>query len=298
MFLQANTGDSGTGLARVHRVDPQNGVSLGSFNIGPTSYGMSANGSRGELYTLDINGNLRTWDYTSGALKGFRYVGNTQVRDSVLAANGNEIISLHGTNEIRTTNVLTGATTSGTIAGTTLQRLAVTSEGTVFALDGAAGQMRRLAKTGSTYTLHSSEAASAVHNTGNVGQMHVGTGTNGYDFIFSGNASGPGSYQYVNSDTKLFSGFGGFSLMYNQFSTMAGFLPSHVGTYGFGADLSVPTNVRITETDPGFYPIRTVTIAGINGGVRNAAIVLAPEPSSALALVAGVLLLRRRKADS
>lgn len=296
MFVQANLSDAGTGLTRVHRIDPANGLQLGSFTIGPQSFGLAASRARGELYTADINGNLRTWDYSTGNLKRFQNMGNGSTSDIVMSPNGNEIISLHNANEIRTFNVLTGASTSSIISGTTLNRITVNPDGVVFAYDAVANQMRRITRSGSTYSLQSSEAALSSLNFTNMGQLSFAPGS-AYDFLFMGSRTNSFGYNYLNLGANSFAGFGGFGGGLTAHSTVQGFVPAHVGSYGFGDDSSTPGNVRVTHIDPQTYFIRSFSYSGISGGARNATIVLAPEPGSFAILALGLACIARRKSS-
>jgi hypothetical protein len=104
------------------------------------------------------------------------------------------------------------------------------------------------------------------------------------------------NFQFVNDITGEFSGFGSQAVGETGHSSIDTTAASHNGYYKIGQDLYDPSLIRITERDLLGYTMNTVTLSGVNGGVRNVATVLAPEPGSMAILGLGLAaLLKRRK---
>lgn len=293
MFVQQVSQDTG-GTFRMHRIDPTTGAYLGSFSSGPATMGMAASLSRGELYTCDINGNLRTWDYSQGTLKSVRNLGWGGVNDITLSADGSEIISSHTNGDVRIFNVLTSSVTGVTNVGFVGAKIAHATGNVYVAYSTAGHSLRRLLRSGITFTHTSSEAVTPSITAGSVGGLAVVNG-GFFPTIYSANTGG-NSYglNYFTSSTNDFAGYGPYSNGLSGHTNSTGVVRSHVGVYLAGQDSS-GAGLRITEFDTAGYAIRSNVVAGITGGARSVAIVLAPEPSSLLGLAGlGLLLLRRR----
>lgn len=294
MLVQAATADAG-GLYRVHRIDPENGVNLGSFLIGPQSIGLAASYARGEMYTLDINGNLRTWNYSTGSLKSVRNVGWSQVNDFALSANGNEIVSVHGNGELRIFNLDNNSVTASAI-GVVLNKINTLGNNAFIGYSTVGHSLRRMLRTGNSAAVTTSEAVNNAITPANVSSIGV-LSSAPYHFIYTGNSAGSTvGFNYgstVSNDLLLVGSFTSSFLLQNSVNY---FTKSHLGLYAIGAD-SNSTGVRVNELDTNGYILRTNVYSGISGGARNAAIVLAPEPGPIIALGLGVaaLLSRRRR---
>lgn len=279
------------GLLRVHRVDPANGVSLGSFFIGPESRGMAASLARRELYTTDINGNLRTYDYSTGAFKSMRYIGMTNVYDFVLANDGNRLLYVNGSNTVRSFDLNTGSvSTLLTDGAASFVKVTQTPNGDLYLCQNEIGSLKRYMPSGPNYILMSTETYAGVQ----VGQMAFVPGTTGTNgILYYGSYNNGVGYNITSNGNFIFGN--GWNYTPPGHANVTSVSRSHVGAYFAGLDTG-GTLTRISEVDAEGYMIRTNTFSGINGGVKTIAIVLAPEPGSVLALGAGLaILLRRRK---
>ncbi|MCC6686340.1 MAG: PEP-CTERM sorting domain-containing protein [Fimbriimonadaceae bacterium] len=279
------------GLYRVHRVDPANGVSLGSFQIGPDSKGLAASQSRGEMYTMDVNGNLRTWDYSTGAMKSVRYVGTGLIQDFIISNDQSKVYFVNGSNLVYSYDLTTNGT--GTIinqAGTQLTRLTQAGNGDIYACDIASGKLGRY-NAASSYFLASTE----TYYGSTVDQMtYVSNVFPGYGAVYYGSDATAFGYN-ITAGGNFYAGTAyGFSVQYAN--TADAVTQSHNGAYLIGSDTSSSSNVRVAEIDRGGYIVRSNMLSGING-VKKVAIVLAPEPGTVAAIGLGIaaLLKRRRK---
>lgn len=298
MLVQAGLSDPGTGLNRVHRVDPVSGVNLGSFVIGPQSRGLAASVTRGELYTIDINGNLRVFDYSTGLRKRQAYVGLGNITDFVIGPGGNSLLIANSSSfvyryDLDSTNFATAgaSTSSGSIT-----RVAYNATNNyVYGLNASFSRVDAFSPSGSTWGLIQSEViASGLGTT--FGQMTYTLAQPGTTFgslTFGTNTLM--NFQYV-TPAGQFPGFGSFAISQNGHSSIDTTAASHNGYYQIGRDSSNSSLIRISEQDLNGYTMNTVTLSGVNGGVRNVATVLAPEPGSMAILGVGLAaLLKRRK---
>lgn len=298
MLVQAASGDPGTGLSRVHRVDPVSGVNLGSFVIGPQSRGLAASISRGELYTIDINGNLRVFDYSTGLRKRQAFIGLFNVTDFVIGPGGDSLLIANGTGSIHRydLNSITNATPAVASNPGIVSRLAYNATNNwIYALNTPLGRVDGYSPLGDSWiNLQSEGLASGLGLT--FGQMThspafpgsaYGTLTLGTETVMN--------LQYVSASGQ-FSGFGSYAVVEPGHTFINTTAASHNGYYVIGQDSNDPKLIRITERDVAGYAMNTVTLSGVNGGVRNVATVLAPEPGSMAVLGLGLAaLLKRRK---
>lgn len=298
MLVQSALADPGTTLRRVHRVDPVSGVNLGSFVIGPESQGLAASISRGELYTIDVNGNLRVFDYSTGLRKRQAFIGTTQITDFIIGPGGDSLLIANGTGSIyrydlNSTNfVLPAAVTSSGL----ISRLAYNAtHNWIYGLNTPLGRVEGFSPSGNSWINTQSEGY-APGLGGTFGQMtyrsasyaSFGTLTLGTNTLMN--------FQFVNDITGEFSGFGSQAVGETGHSSIDTTAASHNGYYQIGQDLFDSSLIRITERDLLGYTMNTVTLSGVNGGVRNVATVLAPEPGSMAILGLGLAaLLKRRK---
>ncbi|MBL8060766.1 MAG: PEP-CTERM sorting domain-containing protein [Chthonomonas sp.] len=287
MFIQEATPTNS--IYRVHRVDPANGVSLGSFQIGPESKGLAASYARRELYSIDINGNLRTYDYSTGAQKSLRATGFSNVADFVLSADGTSLLIAHNTGQIRTFNLTTNGTGTLISSGTAqFSKLHQAANGDVYAYAANLGMLQRYNSGG--FTLQSQE----VNGGTTVGQMtYLASVQAPYGTVYYGAGAGYGFNPTYNNNFYF---GGGFSNGVSGHQSVVSAVRSHTGAYVIGMD-SGGSLTRVTEIDSASYHVRTNTFAGINGGVKSVAVVLAPEPGTLAAIGLGIaaLLKRRRK---
>lgn len=277
---------------RVHRVDPANGVPLGSFQIGPESKGLAASQARGEMYTIDRNGNLRTWDYSTGAMKSIRYVGTTFIQDFIVSNDQSKLYFVNGTNLVYSYDLNTNGT--GTIINhpsAQLVKLTQSGNGDIYACDVAAGKLGRY-DAASSYTLTSTETyyGSTVDQMTFVPSVQSG----GYGSVYYGSDGAYFAYNLTMGGNFIVGN--GFNFPVGSTATADATVKSHNGAYLIGSDTSGSGNVRVTEIDRASYFVRSNMFSGING-VKNVAIVLAPEPSTFAAIGLGIaaLLKRRRK---
>jgi len=292
-LVQAAIADSGTNTYRVHRYDPQNGISLGSFNIGPQSMGMAADSARGELYTVDVNGNLRTFNYSTGEMIGFRSIGIGGVQDMTYNKSARKLFFVNSSDTIRgfdlNSNVLYSAATK---SGTNYQKVLVSSAGNLFAVDTTSTSMHRFSVTSG---FGSYQSASSIAGGTGYGQMAISESVGGSNPYFLLGRSSQLSYHFGNG-VDFFSG-SGFGLTLTNYSDYRGATSAHFGTYVYGLDTAGADTVRFGQMDPLTYMMQYRTMYGVSGGARNVAMVLAPEPQIPVALGIGfsALLLRRRR---
>ncbi len=297
MLVQAASGDPGTGLSRVHRVDPVSGVNLGSFVIGPQSRGLAASISRGELYTIDINGNLRVFDYSTGLRKRQAYIGLGNITDFVIGPGGDSLLIANGSGSIHRydLNSTNNATTTVTSNPGIVSRLAYNATNNwIYALNTPLGRVDGYSPLGDSWiNLQSEGLASGLGLT--FGQMtHSPPFGNGYGTLALGTDTLM-NFQFVSGSGQL-SGLGSYAVGETGHSSNDTTAASHNGYYVIGRDSNDPNLIRITERDVAGYTMNTVTLSGVNGGVRNVATVLAPEPGSMAVLGLGLAaLLKRRK---
>ncbi len=279
------------GVFRVHRVDPANGVTLGSFQIGPESLGLAASQSRGEMYTMDINGNLRTWDYSTGALKSIRNVGASLIKDFIISNDQSKLYIVNGGNLVYSYDLNTNG--QGVLINepsTQLVKLTQAPNADIYACDVASGKLGRY-NAASSYILASTE----TYFGSTVDQMtFVPSITPGYGTVYYGSDGTAFGYNVTYGGNFVFGN--GFSFGVQYSNTADAVVQSHNGAYLIGSDTSSSSNVRVAEIDRASYVVRSNMFSGING-VKNVAIVLAPEPGTFVALGLGIaaLLKRRRK---
>lgn len=279
------------GLYRVHRVDPANGVSLGSFQIGPESKGLAASQARGEMYTIDINGNLRTWDYSTGALKSMRDVGTGSIQDFIVSNDQSKLYIVNGTSLVYSYDLNTNGT--GVVINqpsTVLVKLAQAGNGDLYACDVASGKLGRY-NAASSYVLASTE----TYFGSTVDQMtFVPSVASGYGSVYYGSDGANFAYNVTSGGNFIFGN--GFNFTVGGMASADATVKSHNGAYLIGTDTSGTGNIRVTEIDRASYFVRSNMFSGING-VKNAAIVLAPEPGTFVVIGLGLvgLLKRRRK---
>lgn len=293
ILAQQATSDANNFLYRVHRLDPVHGINLGSFGIGGIkAEGMAANASTGEMYTIDINGNIRVYDYSTGDRKAQWQSGLGGVTDMALSADHTKLYVVAGTTVLYSVNIASRTTSvAGSRSGQAYQRIMSTSAGNIVAISPSTSSVDRFVSSGATFTYNSS-VTTAPGLTG-IGQMAMtaATPTNAPNFMYAGtNLVG---FHFM-SGVDSFNGNGfGFSLFGFQNYTAA--VPSHNGVYMIGSDSNTGGNVRISELDAQTYTANSFSFSGITGGVSRATIVLAPEPGTMVGLLVGAVLLRRRK---
>jgi hypothetical protein len=298
MLVQSALADPGTIIHRVHRVDPVSGVNLGSFVIGPESRGLAASISRGELYTIDINGNLRVFDYSTGLRKRQAYIGLGSISDFVIGPGGDSLLIANGTGSIHRYDLNSTAYATTAVASNPgiVSRLAYNATNNwIYALNTPLGRVDGYSPSGNSWiNLQSEGFALGLGLT--FGQMtHSPVFPGGAYGTLTLGTSGAMNLQYVSSSGQ-FSGFGSFAVGETGHSSIDTTAASHNGYYQIGRDSSNPSLIRITEKDVAGYTMNTVTLSGVNGGVRNVATVLAPEPGSMAVLGLGLAaLLKRRK---
>lgn len=240
---------------------------------------------------MDVNGNLRTWDYSTGAMKSVRYVGTGLIQDFIISNDQSKVYFVNGSNLVYSYDLTTNGT--GTIinqAGTQLTRLTQAGNGDIYACDIASGKLGRY-NAASSYFLASTE----TYYGSTVDQMtYVSNVFPGYGAVYYGSDATAFGYN-ITAGGNFYAGTAyGFSVQYAN--TADAVTQSHNGAYLIGSDTSSSSNVRVAEIDRGGYIVRSNMLSGING-VKKVAIVLAPEPGTVAAIGLGIaaLLKRRRK---
>ncbi|MCE9558600.1 MAG: PEP-CTERM sorting domain-containing protein [Armatimonadetes bacterium] len=294
MLLASKTAESGTGFYKVHRIDPANGYYFGSFSVGPEVVGMAANAAKGELYTIDPNGFVRVFNYSTGERKSIFATGLTLGSDLSMSLDGTKMYAVNGTNSIYSISLTTpgAATIVATKAGRVYSKLTTTQSGNMFVADDSALFVDRFSSSGSNFIY--STSSSINPSMGPVGQMTINNSGIGIPptLLYSAGIN-VGYHQLTAPDT--FSGAGTI-LAVNGFTEFRATARSHDGTYIIGND-NGSAGTRVTALDATGFISSTFTYSGINGNVGRVAIVLAPEPASlaVLGLALGALAMRRRR---
>lgn len=294
MFVMAQNSEAGLFVNRVHRIDPVTGASFGSFPVLSGVTSMAANRARGELVTIDVNGNLRTYDYSTGLLKSMFGTGISNATDLILGPGGNRVFVANGSAIIRSIDYVSQA--SPVIIATGIAnytRLALGNQGALFASSQSGALHDRFVLSGSTYAFGSRSTFSAP--SGYVlGQMSVTPSTPGImPHLWYGLGSALG-FQTLNPNDS-FSGTGTSATVNAWFSSVNATAPAHTGIYMIGADAATPTLTRLMMLDSAGFFAHSFTVSGVSGGVRSVAIVLAPEPATLGAMTLAVIALLRRR---
>ncbi|MCC6686345.1 MAG: hypothetical protein IT205_05090 [Fimbriimonadaceae bacterium] len=289
---------------RVHRYDPVNGVSLGSFagqnpllvatNGAGVSYSCSGFGAFGHAYSTGqslgswvLPVNPRSLEYADGALFGM------------------------SSTTLRKVDTVTGASTNVTLSSSVAWQ-SLTSFGTTLIAIGINTSNVITYQTLSTATLTLSATSSAG--------VSVAPGTALGKAGFTFNPGVPGSlpqfaFSYVNTSSQVSfirSFLSGGSPVTTTPFTITGFtstnsmpsvLAGHNGYWIYGQDSTVAANARIARIDivsSSFIPGASTTITAPGGSFSSASyyhpgIVIAPEPAAFMPLGLGLLLMRRRK---
>lgn len=294
MFVMAQNSEPGLFVNRVHRIDPVTGASFGSFPVLSSVASMTANRARGELVTIDINGILRTYDYSTGLLKSMFGTGITNATDLILGPGGNRVFVANGSATIRSIDYVNRAAPITIATGlANYTRLALGNTGALFASSQSVAVHDQFVPSGSSYAF-GSRSSYSVPSGYVLGQMSVTPSTPGVTpNLWYGLGPSLG-FQALNSN-DTFSGGGVSVTLSGWFSSVNATAPAHAGVYAVGADWTTPTLTRVMMLDAAGFFANSFTFSGVSGGVRSVAIVLAPEPATFGALALGVIALSRRR---
>lgn len=292
MLLQANTLDPDTGGAIIHRYDPINKVTLGTFGIAARATAMVADYSRRELHTFDSIGWMRSYDYSNGTLKKAVFVGVPGAMDATLSADASRMYFVNGGTSIFTVNLSSGSVNTAHSGLPNLTRICRTDTGQFYTVDGISGMSRYSA--GSNGALTHIEQDIMVNGFPAGRQMAVTSPAQGNPYKYVLAPAGSNVVLNVVNLDDSFSSVGDTSFLINRFGSYTNAVNSHRGVYIIGTDSTTSSLTRIIERDATGAFSNGSTIAGIGGGVYNAAVVLAPELGTMIAVGAGLAALLRR----
>ncbi len=281
MMIHDSTGN------RVHRYDPINGSYFGSVELPLVPNAMVASFAQKRLFVVGGSG-VSSIDYSTGEVKNGQSVGGVGI-----AVVGNELWVATGTNTIRRFRADDSLTTLSSLtlpAGAQITDLAGRAGGFVLVHDEVNNVLYQTNTSGS---ILSSIAFGAGPATDNLVALEYFTSN---EWVFSHDA-GTGIVRYNGIAQQPSSAFVSISGGYapSSMGTTAGIVAGHSGGYFYGTN---PGGAKVIQRFSGFGAdggsVLTPHIGTYSG---IAAIVLAPEPTTMIALGIGcAVALRRRKA--
>lgn len=281
-MLMVLDSDATNGL-HVDRFDPITGASLGTIlqNTYTSMTAIEANKSRGEIY-CNLGSSIVVHDYSTGLYKaGFTWGGSV---GGIFLGTNNNLYGFSGS-VLRRMNVLTGVVTTMTSPSTSIRFFNQTSAGTFLLGDGITGSLFS-SLDGTTWTNRGS-VLMPTSITDSVVTRTLASATD--DLLLYGSATGT-SYMFVNPVSGVVSS--NSSYFDGSISVGRGYAAAHGGAYLLSDSPTLSTDV-----------IRHMNATGGNGALmapsnlnntRWMTSVVAPEPTSLLAL-AGLAFLARRK---
>lgn len=286
-----------TTTGRVQRIDPENGVALGSYagGTGPLTFAATSS-EPGISYTGSSSGIAYVQEYSTGSLMpGSLYSSVTAFSDY---SNRNAVVFLNSTT-IRVTNRVTlspiqsisGVLTAGVswrtgrVVGDKYYIMGLNGSNNVAwqVIDlvngtsvGAGSYNTTVSTVGSLVgALSGTNAFWTQNEAGNIKVMRAALGTNSFGTAFeeatlSLYAAGP--------------------------SEVPTLVRGHSSYYAIGRSAATATTLKVTQFDPSFNVYNTYDMAGMNPIARPVSgIVVAPEPMSMIALGLGTAAIMRRR---
>lgn len=286
-----------TTTGRVQRIDPENGVALGSYAGGSGPLTFAATSSEpGLSYTGNNSGTMYVQEYSSGSLMpSSSYGGVTAFSDYT---NRNATVFLTGT----TIRIANRATLSPiqTISG-------ALSAGVTWRTGRVVGDRYYLMGVSATNTV-AWQIIDLVNGT-SIGAGTYGTTVSNVGSLV-GAFSGSSAYWTQNEAGTIkimraslgSTSFGGaseeatLSFYASGPSEVPTLVRGHSSFYAIGRSAATATTLKVTQFDPNFNAYNTYDMAGMNPIARPVSgIVVAPEPMSMVALGIGTLALMRRR---
>lgn len=281
-------------LGYVQRIDPVTGANLGKFGTGylGDAKGIALDGNTGDVYVADYaSARILKFNYSTGEFKSSFYVGADTIAYRVTRlSDGTLLVGSEGSNLVRYSasgNKIDTYTFPGLIGSIVGQ--AQTSSGFVWAC--TSGKQLYRISIGSTAATLTGLALPASN-------FPIGLSADGNDLAY-GNYSDD-CYQQVLSTTA-----GGLASLKNSESVGAGEADALlVRATGFGHGGMVYSIIQDATTssnymyrwDPKSYYYSRFAIPGNGFTGTQMAIVVAPEPQTIVAMLAGCgLMLRRRR---
>ncbi len=298
---------------RIHRYDPVNQVSLGSFNAGSSNLFITADSNGNAFYGSTAGNAIRQVRYGTGEL--------VQVLSGLnsgrsLDQSGNSIYMLAGS-FVRRTGIVGGSVTSVPLSGGVTWRTSGVFGNTYTAIGTDANHQIVVQSINlTTFTVGGLQGTNVFAQAGSsMGKASATSNPGSFDnqlafsYLTSDGALNFGSFSLFSDGSLITPALGGIGL--SGFS-IANYMPTvtagHSGWFVYGQDASASTVARISRFDLFRSPLNTYsyTIAAPGGEVPAGASsgyhvynVVAPEPGTLLALgVGGLALLRRRRARS
>ena len=274
--------DATSGL-HVDRFDPITGASLGTIlqNTYASMTAIEANKSRGELY-CNLGSAVAIHDYSTGIFKA-GYSWGVALSGLTFGTNNN-LYGFSGST-LRRMNVLTGAVTPMTTPATSIRFFTQTTSGTFLLADGGTGSLFS-SPDGVTWTNRGAiTVPTSVSDSVSVRLVSSPTD----DVVLFPSATGT-NFLFLNSSSGIVISNGNYTD--GAIAAGRGYAAAHGGAYLLSSSTSLTTNV-----------IRHMNALGNNGALmtpsnlnntRWMTSVVAPEPTSLLAL-AGLAFLARRK---
>lgn len=276
----------------IHRYDLDSGVYLGKFGqfaLG-SAYTMGLDQARNKLYVYD-SGNIKAFDYNTGeyiySISNFGTFGmGVFSNGDLLISNGTTVSRINSTSGvlINTFNISAGGFQGYATS------VAVDENDRVFIADSAIGTTANNAKidmfAGNGTYIASSGFYSQRFNT-YYQQMRARGGR-----IIAGNDSlgGYSTFNYTNLSVSTIGTYSAFGGMTQTFGVGLG----HGSLmYLTGQDASLNPLLQVTDSSSLAQSIPCPQIAA--NGIRQMAIVVAPEPGTIAALALGIAFLNRRR---
>lgn len=286
-----------TTTGRVQRIDPENGVALGSYagGTGPLTFAATSS-EPGVSYTGDSSGRAYMQDYSTGSLlPSSAFSPVTALSDYT----NREAVVFLNSNTIRITNrktlsliqsissVLTAGVSwrTGRVVGDKYYIMGINGSNNVAwqVIDlvngtslGAGSYSTTVSTVGTLVGAFSGTNAYWTQNeAGNIKVMRAALGTNSFGTAFeeetlSFYASGP--------------------------SEVPTLVRGHSSYYAIGRSAATATTLKVTQLDATLNAYNTYDMAGMNPIARPiSGIVVAPEPMSMIALGLGTAALMRRR---
>ncbi|MBN8691321.1 MAG: PEP-CTERM sorting domain-containing protein [Armatimonadetes bacterium] len=276
----------------IHRYDLDSGVYLGKFGqfaLG-SAYTMGLDQTRNKLYVGESS-TIKAFNYNTGeylySMNGITSVGlGVFSNGDLLTSTGGSVSRINSTTgaTINTYNLSAGGL-QGTVAG-----IAVDENDRVYISDAVVGSTSNNARidvfggTG-TYILSSAVYTQRLNNsyqqmTARGGKLAIGSDTLG------------GHYQFNYTNSTMVYGLTGFSYGGMTQSMGNGFGHGNL-LYVTGMDGSGNPLLQVTDSYSMTTTIPTPQIS--TNGMRQMAIVVAPEPGTIAALALGIAFLNRRR---
>ncbi|MBL8047636.1 MAG: hypothetical protein JNJ45_03040 [Chthonomonas sp.] len=280
---------------KIHRYDPVNSVYMGSFGLGSSSTDLEVNPSNGTVLALR-GGSTAIYDYSSGERLAFNASFGLSKYSMYNSAAGNfdVLYASSSSSFLDTITPSSAAYNAGPNIGVAnVQSFMRFGTNSGFGLSITAGQVNF--HTWATIGFTSTQSGPTLSSITRVSQLVRSGATSAY---YVSQTASSASVQIVLGLGGTPSQFVAANLSGYDFTSAIHIVAHHTGFYAVGRDASV-SEYRITDLgltpSLGLTTVSTTTLSGIGYSSARPGMVLAPEPSSMVAIAFGALLLRRRK---